>query len=228
VKTGHLIHIIYTITVIVRQVSDTALSRNQFCLYQYPVLLTQPKRLPTTVGFEVYPTVTLSVHFQCCGSGSDFSVPDPGSRVKNALDPRYGTATKNVIIFNAKNVTKLSEKLSGMFIPNPVPSPSQIPDPDHGVKKAMNPGSGTATLKETTDILAKLSLYLYQQKGAEPGTGSSSCSICFLLAPLRSSPRVEPKKTYSMDGVGRWQQLVTLGSPAKLGQQNIYCKNGYF
>jgi len=31
----------YTITVIVRQV--TLLSRNQFCLYQYPVLLTQPK-----------------------------------------------------------------------------------------------------------------------------------------------------------------------------------------
>jgi hypothetical protein len=74
VKTGHLTHIIYTRTVI--------------------ELLTQPKRLPTTVGFEVYPTVTLSVHFQCCGSGSDFSIPDPGSGVKSALDPGYGTATK--------------------------------------------------------------------------------------------------------------------------------------
>ncbi len=118
-KTGHLTHIIYTITVIVHQV--TLLSRNQFCLCQYQVLLTQPKRLPTTVDFEVYPTVTLSVHFQRCGSGSEFF--HPGSRILGQKRTWYGTVLQheNSVFLTQKTFTKLSEILSGMTIPNPRP-----------------------------------------------------------------------------------------------------------
>ncbi len=48
------------------------------------------------------------------------SSPDPGSRVKNKIaDPGYGSASKNLSIFNPKNYSKLWEKLSGMFIPDP-------------------------------------------------------------------------------------------------------------
>jgi hypothetical protein len=55
-------------------------------------------------------------------------------------------------------VTQLSEILSGMFVPGPNFSQCQILDPDPAVKKALNPGSGTATMNETTVILAKLPL----------------------------------------------------------------------
>jgi hypothetical protein len=44
---------------------------------------------------------------QCCGSEMfipepDF-YPDPGSRVKKAPDPGFGSATKNLSIFNTRN-----------------------------------------------------------------------------------------------------------------------------
>jgi hypothetical protein len=96
----------------------------------------------------------------CCGSGifipdpgSEFFHPVPGSLLdpgsKRFPDPESGfaSASKNLSIFTQKIVSKISEKLSGMFVPDPDLDffyPSQIPDP--GVKKAPDPGSGSATL----------------------------------------------------------------------------------
>jgi hypothetical protein len=40
----------------------------------------------------------------------------PGSKIQGQKDS--GSASKNIYIFNPKIITKLSEKLSGMFIPD--------------------------------------------------------------------------------------------------------------
>jgi hypothetical protein len=68
-----------------------------------------------------------------------FSIPDP-----NFLNP--GSASKNLSILTYKLVSKLLEICFGLFIPDPDLTfyPSRIPDP--GVKKAPDPGSGSATL----------------------------------------------------------------------------------
>ncbi len=62
----------------------------------------------------------------------NFSIPDPGSRVKKITDPGSGSASKNLSILNLKTVSKLSEKLSGMFIPDLELNffVSRIPHPD--------------------------------------------------------------------------------------------------
>jgi hypothetical protein len=41
---------------------------------------------------------------------TNFSIPDPASRVKKIQDPRSGSASKNLSIFSPKAVSKLSEK----------------------------------------------------------------------------------------------------------------------
>ncbi len=78
---------------------------------------------------------------------------DPGSeffpsKTQGQKDPGFGPAAKNLSILTQKIVSKLSKIWSGLFIPDPDPDPdfypSRIPDP--GVKKAPNPGSGSATL----------------------------------------------------------------------------------
>ena len=68
-----------------------------------------------------------------------FSIPDPGSRVKKIPDPRAGL--KNLSILTQKDVSKLSEVWSGMFILDPDVDfiylrnqgwkRHQIPDPQH-------------------------------------------------------------------------------------------------
>ncbi len=82
--------------------------------------------------------VCISTH-QCCGSGTFiqdriFSIPDPGS------------TSKNLSILTQKMVSKFSVIWSGLFIPDFL-HPFRIPDP--GVKKAPDPGSGSATLVPT-------------------------------------------------------------------------------
>jgi hypothetical protein len=62
----------------------------------------------------------------------NYSIPDPGSRVKKIPDP--GSASKNLSIFNPKIVSKLSEICFGIFIPDPDLDIFPIPDP--GFKKA--------------------------------------------------------------------------------------------
>ena len=52
-------------------------------------------------------------------SGSHFFHPE--SRAIKIPDPGSGSASKNLRIFNPENVSKLSEKLYGMFIPDPDP-----------------------------------------------------------------------------------------------------------
>ncbi len=76
-------------------------------------------------------------------------IPDPGS--KRFLDLGSASASNNFSILTQKIVSKLSEILSVMFIPDPDPGsgimvfyPSRIPNP--GVKKAPDHGSGSATL----------------------------------------------------------------------------------
>ncbi len=87
---------------------------------------------------------------QCCWSG--MFIPDPGSkdlgsRVKKISDP-----DPQQRVFNPKIVSKLSEIWSGMFIPNPdLGSGSWFfthHESDPWVKKAADPGSGSATLLE--------------------------------------------------------------------------------
>jgi hypothetical protein len=90
-------------------------------------------------------------------------IPDPGSKF---FYPGSGTASKNLSILTQKIVSKISEILSGMFIPDldldllPIPYPGgskkhRIPDP--GVKKAPDPGSGYETLYITE-------LFVYHEK----------------------------------------------------------------
>ncbi len=63
---------------------------------------------------------------------SNFSISDPRSKVKLIPDP----ASKNLNNFKPKTISKLSEKLSGMFIPDsdffsiPDPWVEKAPDPD--------------------------------------------------------------------------------------------------
>ncbi len=62
-------------------------------------------------------------------TGSGIRIYHPGSRIIKILVPGSGSASKNLNIFNPKkNVSKLSEKWSGMFVPDPDFFP--IPDSD--------------------------------------------------------------------------------------------------
>jgi hypothetical protein len=77
---------------------------------------------------------------------SVFSIPDPGSRVEKIPDPGSGYESKNLSIFNPKNLYKVLKNiirdiLSGSWIWilfHPVPGSR-----DH---KAPDPGSGSAGL----------------------------------------------------------------------------------
>ncbi len=75
----------------------------------------------------------------------NFSIPDPGSRVKKIPDPHQ----RITVFLTQKIVSNLSEIWSRMFISNPdldfcYRYPSWIPD--QGVKKASVPRFGSATL----------------------------------------------------------------------------------
>ncbi len=81
-------------------------------------------------------------------------IPDPGSKI--FPDPGSGSAPQNSSILTQKSVCKVSEIWSKIFIPIRIlifftHSGSQIPDP--GVKKAPDPGSGSATLLGILTIL---------------------------------------------------------------------------
>jgi hypothetical protein len=78
-------------------------------------------------------------------SGSEFF--HPGSRVKKISDPGSESASKN---FRPKTVSKLSEKLSGLFVPDPDFFPRildlgikkhRIPDPNTGCGSGSDPDS---------------------------------------------------------------------------------------
>jgi len=76
------------------------------------------------------------------------SFADPGclSRIPDPLSKRFRIRIrikefKYFHFLTLKTVSKLSEKLSGMFIPDP--DFFLIPDPDPGVKKAPDPISAT-------------------------------------------------------------------------------------
>jgi hypothetical protein len=77
-------------------------------------------------------------------------IPDSNfpSRIQVLKDPGSGSASKNLSKFRPKNCFKLSEKLSGMFIPDPDFSPSRIRIPDPGIKKVLAPGSRSAPPKK--------------------------------------------------------------------------------
>ncbi len=61
--------------------------------------------------------------------------------VENDLNTKIAYALKDTVL---KMVSKLSEIWSGLFIPDP--DPDFLPISDPGVKKAPDPGSGSATL----------------------------------------------------------------------------------
>jgi hypothetical protein len=69
-------------------------------------------------------------------------VPATGSRSKRS-------ASKNLSIYNPKIVSKLSEILSGMFIPDPDLVFLPIPDPGLMGQKAPDHESGSATPRRT-------------------------------------------------------------------------------
>ncbi len=89
------------------------------------------------------------------------SVADPGCLSRIQIFPSRikvqnvsGSASKNISIFNPKNVSKVSEIWSRCSSRIPDPGfgswffyPSRTPDPE--VKKAPDPGSGSATLFPT-------------------------------------------------------------------------------
>ncbi len=67
-----------------------------------------------------------------------------GSRIQGEKDS--GSASKNLIIFDPKIVSKLSEIWFGMLIPDPGSGFWFLPVPN---PKAPDPGSGSATLMST-------------------------------------------------------------------------------
>jgi hypothetical protein len=97
--------------------------------------------------------------------GSDFFIPDPGSRVDKIPDSGSGSASKN---------TRFSKIRSGMFITDPGSLildldyffTSRIPDP--GARKAPDPGSGAATLVVTL-VLCRI-----RKTGTPLGTNTNS------------------------------------------------------
>jgi hypothetical protein len=111
--------------------------------------------------WQWHPAVSIvSIRYlQCCGyPGSDFShpgirvkkIPDLGFRVRKIPDLGTGSTSKKVFL-TLKTASKLSKKLSGMFIPDPGPGsgfffPSRIQRkkaPDLGLGSAMLQGTGT-------------------------------------------------------------------------------------
>ncbi len=91
---------------------------------------------------------------QCCGSGMFIPdpgswflpIPDPGSRIP---DPKIATKERGEKKFDVISfyiATKIVTKLSKVWVwdPGSGKNLSRIPDP--GVKKAPDPGSGSATL----------------------------------------------------------------------------------
>ncbi len=93
---------------------------------------------------------------QCCGSG--VFIPDSNffhhwSRVKKISDP--GSASNNLSILTPKNVSKLSEIWSGMFIPGPDLGSCFFTHSGSGVKKAQDPGSATLILDDSKTFVAK-------------------------------------------------------------------------
>jgi hypothetical protein len=77
----------------------------------------------------------------------DQNFSHPGSWAQSQKHPRFGSASKNLSILTQKIVSKLSKIWSGLFIPDPDPDFFFfLPIPDPGVKKASNPGFGSATL----------------------------------------------------------------------------------
>ncbi len=78
----------------------------------------------------------------CLSRISDPNFFHHGSGVKKI--PGSGSASKKLRILTHKIVSKLSEILSRMFIPDP--DLDFLPISDPGVKKSPDPGSGSATL----------------------------------------------------------------------------------
>jgi hypothetical protein len=77
----------------------------------------------------------------------NFSIPDPGLRVTKKPDPDPHQRIQ--VFVTQKTASKLSEKLSWVFKPDPGSGfffLSRIRIPDPGVKKAPDPGSGSSTL----------------------------------------------------------------------------------
>jgi hypothetical protein len=75
----------------------------------------------------------------------NFSIPDPGSRVKKIPDP--GSASKNLSILTIKLF--LSCRENDLECSSRIPNPDFVSIPDPGVKKAPDPGSGSAALSKT-------------------------------------------------------------------------------
>jgi hypothetical protein len=94
-------------------------------------------------------------------------IPNPGSKVKTAPDPGSVSATRNLNIFYPKIVSKLSEICPGRLsrIQILLHPGSRIWIPNPGVKKALDPGSGYATLQ--TIIIGSVSLSADEAEGEE-------------------------------------------------------------
>ncbi len=98
---------------------------------------------------------------------------DPGSRIQGQKDP--GSASKNLNIFNQKNVSKLMEKWSGMFIMDPwsriqirICYLSQIPDPDSGSRFQKSTGPGSRFRIGNTGSMIIIFFKKYVSHGAPP------------------------------------------------------------
>jgi hypothetical protein len=108
---------------------------------------------------------------QCSGSGMFIPDPNfvhPGSRVKTQKDSssRIRIRIKKLSILNPKIVAKLSEIWFEMFILDPDLDFDVLPIRDTGVKKAPDPGSGSATLGGRIITLHMIRQCLIESKGS--------------------------------------------------------------
>jgi hypothetical protein len=82
----------------------------------------------------------------CLSRTPDTNFLQPGFRIQDQKDPGSAAASKSLSILTQKSVPKISEIWSGMFIPDPDLTFYQSRIRNPGVKKAPDPGSGSATL----------------------------------------------------------------------------------
>jgi hypothetical protein len=118
-----------------------------------------PAKLHPALDYMTSPGCHFASRKQCCGSG--MFIPDPGSdffpsRILDRTDsiPDPGSASKNLSILTRKQWFLSSRKYDpGCSSRISDPDADFLPIPDPEVKKAPDPGSGSATLLESVLFL---------------------------------------------------------------------------
>ena len=113
-------------------------------LLNWPAAVRARRRCPKRQEFRSMGIAYLPTYIQCCGSGifTDFFP----SRIRTVCIPDPGSASKNLSILTQKWFLSSRKYDLGCSSRITDPDADFLPIPDPGVKKAPDPGSGSATL----------------------------------------------------------------------------------